>query len=93
MTTVVSLMTAVYMFRLVFLTFHGERRHDAPTPAHPEEDDPDAKRQRQEEVLVPLPLAGEKQVEEDVADSTNIVPYVALAAAVVVLAGGVALTR
>ena len=25
-----SLLTAIYMFRLVFLTFHGERRHDAP---------------------------------------------------------------
>ncbi len=32
---VASLMTAAYMFRLVFLTFHGERRHDAPAPAHP----------------------------------------------------------
>ena len=30
---VASLMTAAYMFRLVFLTFHGERRHDAPAPA------------------------------------------------------------
>ena len=29
-----SLLTATYMFRLVFLTFHGERRHDAPAPAH-----------------------------------------------------------
>ena len=30
-----SLLTATYMFRLVFLTFHGERRHDAPTaPVH-----------------------------------------------------------
>jgi NADH-quinone oxidoreductase subunit L len=29
-----SLLTAVYMGRLVFLTFHGERRHDAPAPAH-----------------------------------------------------------
>jgi NADH-quinone oxidoreductase subunit L len=31
-----SLLTATYMFRLVFLTFHGERRHDAPVaaPAH-----------------------------------------------------------
>jgi NADH-quinone oxidoreductase subunit L len=38
------------MFRLVFLTFHGERRHDAPAsgsgaagpagPAHPEEEEP-----------------------------------------------------
>jgi NADH-quinone oxidoreductase subunit L len=27
---VTSLLTATYMFRLVFLTFHGERRHDAP---------------------------------------------------------------
>jgi NADH-quinone oxidoreductase subunit L len=34
---ITSLMTATYMFRLVFLTFHGERRHDAPAPAHPEE--------------------------------------------------------
>jgi NADH-quinone oxidoreductase subunit L len=30
-----SLLTATYMFRLVFLTFHGERRHDAPSPAEP----------------------------------------------------------
>ena len=30
---VTSLLTATYMFRLVFLTFHGERRHDAPAPA------------------------------------------------------------
>jgi len=30
-----SLLTAAYMFRLVFLTFHGERRHgDATAPAH-----------------------------------------------------------
>ncbi|MGE3578974.1 MAG: NADH-quinone oxidoreductase subunit L [Vicinamibacterales bacterium] len=28
-----SLLTATYMFRLVFLTFHGERRHDAPAAA------------------------------------------------------------
>ena len=28
-----SLLTATYMFRLVFLTFHGERRHDAGRPA------------------------------------------------------------
>ena len=36
---VASLMTAAYMFRLVFLTFHGERRHDAPAPAHHLEDE------------------------------------------------------
>jgi NADH-quinone oxidoreductase subunit L len=30
---VTSLLTATYMFRLVFLTFHGERRHDAPASA------------------------------------------------------------
>ncbi|MGH9309126.1 MAG: NADH-quinone oxidoreductase subunit L [Vicinamibacterales bacterium] len=37
---VTSLLTATYMFRLVFLTFHGERRHDAPAAAHPEEEEP-----------------------------------------------------
>jgi NADH-quinone oxidoreductase subunit L len=31
-----SLLTATYMFRLVFLTFHGVRRHDAPAPEHQE---------------------------------------------------------
>jgi NADH-quinone oxidoreductase subunit L len=39
MGAVASLMTAAYMFRLVFLTFHGERRHDAPAPAHQLEDE------------------------------------------------------
>src|SRR5688572_29155164 len=35
-----SLLTATYMFRLVFLTFHGERRHDAPAlPPQEEEAD------------------------------------------------------
>ena len=28
-----ALLTATYMFRLVFLTFHGERRHEAPAAA------------------------------------------------------------
>src|SRR4051794_18373758 len=38
-----SLLTATYMFRLVFLTFHGERRHEAPAmPQHPEEEEPAA---------------------------------------------------
>ncbi len=41
---VTSFLTATYMFRLVFLAFHGERRHDAPAaPAHPEEEEPAAK--------------------------------------------------
>jgi NADH-quinone oxidoreductase subunit L len=39
---VTSLLTATYMFRLVFLTFHGERRHEAPAPAHVEEEEPAA---------------------------------------------------
>jgi NADH-quinone oxidoreductase subunit L len=48
---ITSLLTAIYMFRLVFLAFHGERRHDAPAtelgagpaaPAHPEEEEPAA---------------------------------------------------
>jgi len=39
-----ALLTATYMFRLVFLAFLGERRHDAPAaPAHPEEEEPAAK--------------------------------------------------
>jgi NADH-quinone oxidoreductase subunit L len=37
-----SLLTATYMFRLVFLTFHGERRHDAAAPEHSEEEEPTA---------------------------------------------------
>jgi NADH-quinone oxidoreductase subunit L len=37
-----ALLTATYMFRLVFLTFWGERRHDAPAPAHQEEEEPAA---------------------------------------------------
>ena len=36
-----SLLTATYMGRLVYLTFFGERRHDAP-PEHPEEEEPAA---------------------------------------------------
>ena len=31
-----SFLTATYMFRLVYLTFHGERRHDAPAAAAPD---------------------------------------------------------
>jgi len=34
-----SLLTATYMFRLVFLTFHGERRNDAPAAHHDEDED------------------------------------------------------
>jgi NADH-quinone oxidoreductase subunit L len=37
-----SLLTATYMSRLVYLTFFGERRHDAPAPQHPEEEEPAA---------------------------------------------------
>src|SRR3954462_7009276 len=39
---VTSLLTATYMFRLVFLAFHGERRSGAHGPAHPEEEEPAA---------------------------------------------------
>jgi NADH-quinone oxidoreductase subunit L len=39
---VTSLLTAIYMFRLVFLAFHGERRHGAHAAAHPEEEEPAA---------------------------------------------------
>jgi NADH-quinone oxidoreductase subunit L len=39
-----SLLTAIYMFRLVYLTFHGTRRaaRDARGAAHPEEEEPAA---------------------------------------------------
>jgi NADH-quinone oxidoreductase subunit L len=37
-----SLLTATYMFRLLFLAFHGERRLAAPVPQHPEEEEPAA---------------------------------------------------
>ena len=37
---ITSLLTATYMFRLVFLAFHGERRHDAHAGDHPEEEEP-----------------------------------------------------
>ena len=40
--SVTSLLTATYMFRLVFLAFHGERRHGAHASAHPEEEEPAA---------------------------------------------------
>jgi NADH-quinone oxidoreductase subunit L len=36
---VTSLLTATYMFRLVFLAFHGERRSAAHGSAHPEEEE------------------------------------------------------
>src|SRR4051812_44288917 len=39
---VTSLMTAVYMFRVVFLAFHGARHVEAAAPAHPEEEEPAA---------------------------------------------------
>src|SRR5207244_1233429 len=40
---VTSLLTAIYMFRLVFLAFHGEPNRSAPAE-HPEEEEPGAHR-------------------------------------------------
>src|SRR6185295_14042384 len=37
-----SLLTAIYMFRVVFLTFHGPRAPEPVMPAHPEEEEPAA---------------------------------------------------
>src|SRR5262249_11310507 len=37
-----SLLTAIYMFRLVFLTFHGPRAPEPVKAAHPEEEEPAA---------------------------------------------------
>jgi NADH-quinone oxidoreductase subunit L len=39
---VTSLLTATYMFRLVFLAFHGDRRVAPHPPEHPEEEEPAA---------------------------------------------------
>jgi len=39
---VTSLLTATYMFRLVFLAFHGERRAGSRASAHPEAEEPAA---------------------------------------------------
>jgi NADH-quinone oxidoreductase subunit L len=37
-----SLLTAMYMFRVVFLTFHGDRAPEPVAPEHPEEEEPAA---------------------------------------------------
>src|SRR5206468_1533488 len=37
-----ALLTATYMFRLVFMAFHGQRHVAAGAPAHPEEEEPAA---------------------------------------------------
>jgi NADH-quinone oxidoreductase subunit L len=37
---VTALLTATYMFRLVFLTFWGERRHEMPIAGHPAAEEP-----------------------------------------------------
>jgi len=37
-----SLLTAIYMFRVVFLTFHGDRAPAPVAPEHPEEEEPAA---------------------------------------------------
>jgi len=37
-----SLLTAIYMFRLVFLAFYGQRAPEPVRPAHPEEEEPAA---------------------------------------------------
>jgi NADH-quinone oxidoreductase subunit L len=37
-----SLLTAIYMFRVVFLTFHGDRAPEPVAPEHPEEEEPAA---------------------------------------------------
>jgi NADH-quinone oxidoreductase subunit L len=42
--TITAFLTATYMFRLVFLTFHGERRSEGHAPEHPEESEPAAHR-------------------------------------------------
>ena len=45
------------MFRLVFLTFHGERRHAAAAPAHPEEEEPTAHAAHSPAASAPMGMA------------------------------------
>jgi NADH-quinone oxidoreductase subunit L len=55
---ITSLLTATYMFRLVFLTFFGQRRHDAPAPEHPEEEEPAAHGAHATHAQAPAAAAG-----------------------------------
>jgi NADH-quinone oxidoreductase subunit L len=60
-----SLLTATYMFRLVFLAFHGERRHDAPAaPAHGEEEEPAAQHGAHGHAAAPHPARGHQHVHD-----------------------------
>ncbi len=60
-----SLLTATYMFRLVFLTFFGPRRHDAPAPAHPEEEERDYAHQHGSDSHHPTPAASHQPAAHD----------------------------
>ena len=81
-----SLLTATYMFRLVFLTFHGQRRHDAPAPQHPEEEQPAAHLSHQPaQAGSHLPSAGSHR--HDAGSHLHDAPA-AMAVALVVLALG-----
>ncbi len=51
-----SLLTAIYMFRLVYMAFHGTRRVSAP-PAHPEEEEPAAHHGRLHDAPTPMAIA------------------------------------
>src|SRR3954453_14866528 len=63
--TLTSLLTATYMFRLVFRTFFGERRHDAPVPEQPEEEEPDYAHQHGSDSHHPTPAASHQPAAHD----------------------------
>src|SRR4051812_45724875 len=82
-----SLLTAVYMFRLVFLAFHGERVHTdhGGAPAHPEEEEPAAHHAPagQPSALSPQLSVHQPSVHEHLHDAPA-----AMALALIVLAAG-----
>ena len=80
-----SLLTATYMFRLVFLTFHGERRHDAPAPEHPTKSPPRTLRTTCVRRIAP----GRSHARTDtIPDRTSTTRLPAMALALIVLAIG-----
>src|SRR4051812_446085 len=87
-----SLLTAVYMFRLVFLAFHGERGHadHAGAPAHPEEAEPAAHHSSASQPSTSQPSALSPQLsvhQPSVHEHLHDAPA-AMALALIVLAAG-----
>jgi NADH-quinone oxidoreductase subunit L len=75
---VTSLLTATYMFRLVFLAFHGERRSAAHASAHAEEEEPVAQAGHGHAATLPAHTHGHAHAPHDAPPSMAI-PLIVLA--------------